>query len=353
MKKIILSIFAFTCISLMTSVSAIEIKLRVGSGHPTGLLGYTKSAHEWFAPELKKRIESRTEHTVIVQELHAGKVAKVTEVLEATRDGLLDIGFTCLIFEPSNGFINNFTLMVPFASPDAKIVTEAAMKTYDKFPEITAYFEKDFNQKFLGGSCLNNYGIGTNFAWSKFSDLKGRKIAGAGINLDWIKGGATPVASNLNEAYQSIQTGVYEGYLSASPLWYAFKLNEVAPYYTKTDFGAQFFNSVSINMNTFKKLPKEVQDIVIELGKEWAMVTAEICASNDAMGIQKLKDLGVNVSVISEKAKKDWAKSLKDFPNEMAQELNKKGYRGSEILKFYMAEMERLGHKWPYKYKIN
>ena len=83
------------------------------------------------------------------------------------------------------------------------------------------------------------------------------------------------------------------------------------------------------------------------------MVTAEICASNDAMGIQKLKDLGVNVSVISEKAKKDWAKSLKDFPNEMAQELNKKGYRGSEILKFYMAEMERLGHKWPYRYKIN
>ena len=23
-------------------------------------------------------------------------------------------------------------------------------------------------------------------------------------------------------------------------LWWAFKLNEVAPYYTKTDFGAQF-----------------------------------------------------------------------------------------------------------------
>ena len=352
MKKILSIIFALFFVAA-TSASSMEIKLRIGSGHPTGLLGYTKTAHEWFAPELKKRIESRTSHTVTIQELHAGKVAKVTEVLEATRDGLLDIGFTCLIFEPSNGFINNFTLMVPFASPDAKVVTKAAMATYDKFPEITAYFERDFNQKFLGGSCLNNYGIGTNFEWSKFSDLKGRKIAGAGINLDWIKGGATPVASNLNEAYQSIQTGVYEGYLSASPWWYAFKLNEVAPHYTKTDFGAQFFNSVSINMDSFKKLPKEVQDIVVELGKEWAMVTAEVCASNDAKGIQKLKDLGVNVKEISNKAKKDWAKSLKDFPNEMAQELNKKGYRGSEILKFYMAEMERLGHKWPYKYKIN
>ena len=55
MRKIIISIIAFTYVCLMTSVSAIEIKLRVGSGHPTGLLGYTKTAHEWFAPELKKK----------------------------------------------------------------------------------------------------------------------------------------------------------------------------------------------------------------------------------------------------------------------------------------------------------
>ena len=88
MKKILSIAFAWF-ILFATSASSMEIKLRIGSGHPTGLLGYTKTAHEWFAPELKKRIESRTSHTVTIQELHAGKVAKVTEVLEATRDGLL------------------------------------------------------------------------------------------------------------------------------------------------------------------------------------------------------------------------------------------------------------------------
>ena len=79
-------------------------------------------------------------------------------------------------------------------------------------------FETDHNQKWLGGACLANYGVGTNFAWDAFGDLDGHKIAGAGINLDWIVG-ATPVASNLNEAYQSMQSGVYEGYLSASSWW--------------------------------------------------------------------------------------------------------------------------------------
>ena len=323
----------------------------MGSGHPVGLLAYTQTAHEWFAPEFKKRVEERTEHQVNVLELHAGQVAKVTEVLEATRDGLLDIGFISLIFEPSNGFIQNFTLFLPFNSPDAKTVTEAALATYEQFPELYEVFEKEHNQKWLGGACLTNYGLGTNFDWTNFEDLEGRKVAGAGINLDWIAG-ATPVASNLNEAYQSIQSGVYEGYLSASPWWSAFKLNEVAPFFTKTDFGAQFLNAVTINMDTWNRLPEDVQEILVEMGDEWSSVTAEVCAAKDAEGLEKLRGLGVDVREISEQAKKDWATALTDFPNRMAQEANGRNLPGSEVLNFYISKVEELGHVWPYRYDI-
>ena len=93
---------SFRLISILMFLSATSyaetFTLRLGSGHPVGALEYTKTAAEWFAPELKKRIESKTKHKVNIQELHAGQVAKVTEVLEATRDGLLDIGFVSLIF---------------------------------------------------------------------------------------------------------------------------------------------------------------------------------------------------------------------------------------------------------------
>lgn len=337
--------------AMSTQAAADTISLRLGSGHPIGLLAYTETAHKWFAPELKKRIEERTSHKVNIQELHAGQVAKVTEVLEATRDGLLDIGFVSLIFEPSNGFLQNFTLFLPFNSPDAKRVTEAAIATYQAFPQLYSVFEKEHNQKWLGGACLANYGLGSNFAWQAFKDLEGKKIAGAGINLDWIAG-AVPVASNLNEAYQSIQSGVYQGYLAASSWWHTFKLNEVAKYYTKTDFGAQFFNAVTINVNTWNRLPPEVQAILVELGKEWSGVTAEVCARNDAQGLQKLKDLGVDVSEISAEAKKDWAVALKDFPNRMAKQADERGLPGSDVLRFYMKKLEELGHVWPHRYEI-
>ncbi|MCY0092602.1 C4-dicarboxylate TRAP transporter substrate-binding protein [Hoeflea ulvae] len=344
-------ILSAVLLSSSSLVQADEINIRMGSGHPIGLLAYTESAHDWFAPELKKRVEARTEHTVNIQELHAGQVAKVTEVLEATRDGILDIGFISLIFEPSNGYLQTFTLFLPFNSPDAKVVTEAARNTFEQFPEMYTSFETEHNQIYLGGACLENYGLGSNFAWSDFADLEGHKIAGAGTNLDWIVG-ATAVSSNLNEAYQSIQSGVYEGYLSASAWWHKFKLNEVAPYFTKTDFGAQYLNAVTINKQSWERMPPEVQEIIKEMGAEWSDVTAEVCARNDAEGLDKLRELNVEVTEISEAAKADWATALKDFPNRMATELNSRGFKGTEVLNFYMDEVEKLGHAWPYRYEV-
>jgi TRAP-type C4-dicarboxylate transport system substrate-binding protein len=352
MSKITKSlIVAAALLSTTSMVRAEEINIRMGSGHPIGLLAYTESAHDWFAPELKKRVEERTEHTINIQELHAGQVAKVTEVLEATRDGILDVGFISLIFEPSNGYLQTFTLFLPFNSPDAKVVTAAARTTFEQFPELYTSFESEHNQIYLGGACLENYGLGSDFAWESFADLEGHKIAGAGTNLDWIVG-ATAVASNLNEAYQSIQSGVYEGYLSASAWWHKFKLNEVAPYFTKTDFGAQYLNAVTINKQSWDRLPPEVQEIMKEMGAEWSDVTAEVCAKNDAEGLDTLRGLDVEVSEISDAARKDWATALKDFPNRMAEELNSRGFAGSEVLNFYMDEVEKLGHEWPYRYEV-
>ena len=59
------------------------------------------------------------------------------------------------------------------------------------------------------------------------------------------------------------------------------------------------------------------------------------------------------VKEISNQAKAQWANALKDMPNKMAQDLNKRGYDGSGIIKTYISELEKLGHKFPTDYKIN
>ena len=66
-----------------------------------------------------------------------------------------------------------------------------------------------------------------------------------------------------------------------------------------------------------------------------------------------LKSKGVIVKEISKEAKVQWANALKDMPNKMAQDLNKRGFKGSAIIKTYISELEKLGYKFPVKYKIN
>lgn len=349
-KKLLLA-SSIALIGYSGSALSDQITLRIGSGHPIGLLAYTDTASTFFAPELKKRIEERTEHTVRIQELHAGAIAGVTEVLDATKDGLLDIGFISLIFEPSNAFLNNFPLFLPFGTADAHMATEAGRATLEAFPELTEHFESDFNQKYLVSSCLENYGIGTNFSWTDFSDLEGRRIAGAGVNLDWIAG-ATPVTSNLNEAYQSIQTGVYEGYISAVPWWATFSLYEVADYFTLADFGSAYLNAVTVNLNKWNSLPEDVQEIIQEVAIEYEQVTADLCAANEEAGINKLREEGAEVVQIDPQAKVDWANAISDFPARMAEEANSRGLPGTEVLNFYMDKLEELGHEWPVRYVI-
>jgi len=161
-----------------------SVNLRLGSGHPQKALEYGKVAGEFFVPELIRRVKEQTGDDVNVQQLHAGAVAKVKEVLETTRDGLLDIGLWAYPFEPTNAFLQNFNFYLPFNSADPTLTTLATRQTFDKFPGLRTVYEKKFNQKLLASVCLGNYGLGTNFAWDKFSDLKGHKIAGAGANLN-------------------------------------------------------------------------------------------------------------------------------------------------------------------------
>ena len=79
-----------------------------------------------------------------------------------------------------------------------------ARAVYDKVPYMSKVFEDKFNQKLIALIADNGYNLGTTFEWNNVADLKGQKLAGAGLNLKWLEfAGAMPVQSSLPEAYTS------------------------------------------------------------------------------------------------------------------------------------------------------
>jgi C4-dicarboxylate-binding protein DctP len=134
--------------------------------------------------------------------------------------------------------------------------------------------------------------------------------------------------------------------------WVNFKLNEVAKYYTEIGFGAVTWHGLTINKNRFNRLPKEVQDIVVEVGREFEAMTGTVNEQNYPKQIEQLKTLGVTVKSVPESVKLEWANSLKGWPQEKATELDKQGLPATQVLKTALQEAETLGHKWPLRYEI-
>lgn len=336
----------------MTTVQADNIKLRIASGHPAANT-YVNLMQSFFVPEVTKRVSERTKHKIEFVEGYGGSIVKVADTLEGVQSGIIDIGAYCFCFEPSNLPLQAFQVMLPFGTMSPEKSIKLARMVYDKVPYMSKVFEDKYNQKLIALIADNGYNLGTTFEWDKVSDLKGRKLAGAGLNLKWLEyAGAVPVQSSLPEAYTSMQTGVYFGWIMFPSGWVNFKLNEVAKFYTEVGFGSISWHGMTINTNKFNKLPKDVQSIILEVAKEYEAKTGSVNEENYPKQLVQLKSLGVNVKTVPDSVRLEWAESLKDWPQAQATLLDQQGLPASLVLKTTLEEAEKMGHKWPVRYSI-
>jgi C4-dicarboxylate-binding protein DctP len=352
--RMFLKVLAFTIVAgVSTSATAQQtILLRIASGHPTANT-YVELLHDFFVPEVTKRVAAKTKYRVQFIEGWGGSMVKVTDTLEGVKSGIIDMGGYCFCFEPSNLPLHSFQAMLPFGTMDPVLSLKIARAVYAKVPYLTKVFEDKYKQKLLALIADNGYNLGTTFEWNGIADLKGRKIAGAGINLKWLEfTGATPVQSSLPDAYTSMKTGVYHGWIMFPSGWTKFKLYEVGKYYTEIGFGAMTWHGLTVNLARWNKLPKEVQDIIQQVAKEYEAKTGTVNKSDYPKQIAELKAHGVIVRTLPEKVREDWANSLASWPAQKAKELDAMGLPGTQVLEAALQAAEDNGYKWPVRYKI-
>jgi TRAP-type C4-dicarboxylate transport system substrate-binding protein len=336
-----------------SSALADTFKFRIGAGHPAQGIAHVTAVDEFFIPEVTKRLEQMG-HKVEWVKAWGGSVAKLPETLEATRTGLLDIGVVNLPFHSSQLFTNNFPFHFPFQPSDHVLAVKAVRATYDSVPWLYEVFERRYNQKHLGVGQNGDYGIGTRFPIANFDDMKGRKIGAAGPNLNWFRNtGVVGVQSNLNEAYNAMQTGVYAGFVIFPGPYLGFKLNEVGANFLNARLGAPAAIALSINLNTWKKLPAPVQEVLIKVGREYDIVNAQMQQKADAEALDKLKAAGVKVIDLPNSERGKWAQAVAGLPNEMAQDANKRGEPGTQVFRAYIENLKKLGYTFPAEYRID
>ncbi len=350
--KLKTAVLTASAIAFAGSAFAESFTFRIGSGHPNGPAVYVADVANFFVPEVKKRAEAAG-HTVEFVEGYGGAIAGVAETLESVQNGILDIGAYCICFEPAKLFLHNFPYYIPFGPQDSEQAMTAVRATYDAVPWLTEQFDSEYDQVLLGLHGWDNYHLGTTDPWDTVEDLQGVKIGGAGPNLPWLEfAGAVPVQSTLPDGYLSLQTGVYNGWLMFPSAYLGFKFHEPAPHYTLIGFGAMGVNALTINKRRFDGLPEDMQQILMEVGREYEAQAGASLNGRQESGLAGLKEVGAQIKELSEEARAGWAESLISFPSQQATEANGRDMPGTEVLQAYIGAVADTGYQLPVEYTV-
>ena len=345
-KALVMAVMVSLVVGLsMGSAVAKNYKMTVVAGHPPIFLWVTL-CRDYFIPEVNNRLaEAGGKDTIEWNEAYGGTIAKIGGVLEAIEEGIADMGFVGTIFEAPKMPLHNVTYMTPFGTENIFYVVDIMHELQSKIPALAQEWTKH-NQINLGGAALDTYGILTNFPVNTVDDVDGHKIAAPGPSANWLKGtGGVPVASNLNEYYNGIKTGVFEGTLTFMTAATAIKVYEVAPNICMVNFGAQFAGGLSINKDVFESFPPYMQKIFVEVGKGYNEKLAEAQAARAKKAMETMEQGGAKVIYLSDAERKRWADKLPNVPMEWAESMEAKGLPGKAMLQGYLDGLRARGVK--------
>jgi TRAP-type C4-dicarboxylate transport system substrate-binding protein len=333
----------------LTTTSALaeqKIGLTVAAGQPPAALPSLALVGKYFIPEVNKRIKDAKLDVVIEwKEAYAGSLLKPYQMLDGVKDGLTDIGFVPTIFFPDKLPLENITLVAPFLTTDIILLSRVMNKLHETIPEFPGQYAK-FNQVRLGGTGADSFELLTTFPVKRFEDVKGRKIGTAGAALAWLRGtGATPVQSNMMEYYNSTKNGVFEGFIAFPSSFPAMKYPEAAPYITKIGFGAQYSVVLTMNKDSFNKLPPPVQKIMLDVGEQWGARSDEAYMTAGEAGYKSLPTFNAHLYEFSPEERLKWARAMPNIAKEWAATMEKQGLPGNKALTALMAEARKAGIK--------
>lgn len=130
------------------------------------------------------------------------------------------------------------------------------------------------------------------------ADFKGLKIRSFGMVGDiWIEYGASIVTLPGEEIYPGLATGVIDACNWGSPyVFVASKHHEVAKYYLTPSLISGDIEDLFINLDVWNDLPSDLQEILIQAGRIFAIERASFSdyASCEAIGV--MKEAGVTIS---------------------------------------------------------
>ena len=338
-KRLTLALTIFVSIlfsitySHFSNVNAAEtqpITLRFASYQPPR--GIEGEAPKWLMREITKRTQGK----VIFQEYFGGSLLTAREVLKGIQLGTADMGFIFTAYYPRELRIH--ALPQAFIRGPVKPRNKIAFfeSFYREIPEAKKEIET-LNQKLLAIHLFGQMSVGAVVPIKELGDVKGLKlrVAGGTDALHMKCAGANVVFLPSSDVYSALQKGSVEGAYSTPSSFYRGKWYETAkPFYllVMPSFSGTYA-FISINQDKFNSLPKDIQEVIVNVGKEYNLYEADLLDRSEQEYMKEMASLGVQISHASSESIIQFAESCeKEAKAKSVEEAEKLGIPGSEIM---------------------
>ncbi len=286
--------------------------------------------HTLLATEWAKEVEKRTNGAVKINMFPGATLTPADQCYDGVVKGISDIGMSVLSYTKGR-FPLSEVIDLPLGYTKGIQVTRLCNAFYDKFKP------KEFDDVKI--MYLHGHGPGifhTKKPVEKMEDLKGMKVRCSGTSAKVVAAlGATPVAMPQNECYDSLQKGVVDGVVSPIETLKGWKFAEVIKSTTQ-NFGSAYTLGFFVAMNKKKwdSLPKDVQQTIEQINKEWIDKTGDGWDSFDKIGTEFTLSKGNKIIPLSKEEDARWAKTVSPVLDEYVAAMKAKGLPGEEALNF-------------------
>ncbi|MFO1189070.1 MAG: TRAP transporter substrate-binding protein DctP [Alphaproteobacteria bacterium] len=337
-----LAAFAF-CIAGVTAMPAASAQTVDGPAvqWDIALYGNPRSVTIVF-DETAKMVEEATGGKFKIKNHYGATLAPEREILDGLSIGAYQGGWVVVSYAPGK-LVAAGGLDLPFIPVTTLNALQEVQDSYLRLPEVDNDFKR-WGAKYLAPSGLPFYEfLGKGRPLQAVADFKGLRLRGLGGLGDAIRAvGGVPTTFTSSELYPALERGLLDGLSMGYYAHQAWKIHEVATWYTK---GMALTPPVSlslVNLKAFEALPPQYQRLVAE--KAVAGANIQLAAlqkgEDDAeadfikKGVKRIDFTAAERDKLAEQGGKPvWAKWV--------QEVTAKGYPGQKLLDFIMTAAKK------------
>jgi len=311
MKKtyVILSVLvmAFFLVSVIGSGTAMAQKkpvvLRIVIPTPEGDWPLT-----FKDKEMAKRFNERAKGEYVMQVHAGGALAKVPEYFDAVRIGAIEMSDAPVpvysFLDPRIGSIE-----LPFLFVSMGAITSACKPLVPLYDQL---LQEKFNAKILGFVNTGGLQLFSTKPVKTLEDWKGLLVGSISPpTAEMVKQlGGSPVTIMYTDMYEALQKKVVDSTVQGSHGGLVLGMTEVCKHLT-VFMGIALWNGYTINLDVWKKMPKEIQKILqeeVDNTVDWFNNTVMTKVGDDDM--KGFKEKGVSVYIVPKAERDRWEKML-------------------------------------------